>query len=62
MMDELNALLEASKKVELNDGSQKIPDGDYEAVVESVGFTESKNTGNSMIKWEYNLTRPIHVK
>lgn len=62
MMDELNALLEASKTVELNDGFDKLPDGDYEAVVESVGFTESKNTGNLMFKWEFIITGPTHVK
>lgn len=62
MMDELNALLEASKTVELNDNFDKLPDGDYEAIVESVGFTESKSSGNLMFKWEFIITGPTHAK
>lgn len=62
MMDELNALLEASKNVETTDGFSKLPDGEYEAIIESVGFTESKNSGNLMFKWEFIITGPKFIK
>lgn len=62
MMDELNALLEASKNVETTDGFSKLPDGEYEAIIESVGFTESKSSGNLMFKWEFIITGPKFIK
>lgn len=61
MMEELNALLEESKNVEIND-FEKIPDGEYDAVIESVGFTESKTSHNLMFKWEFIITGPKYAK
>ena len=56
MDKELQALLDASADVELNDYSQEVPDGSYEAEIYGVEFTESKKSGNLMFKWEFIYT------
>lgn len=62
MLEELNALLEESKTVEVNDGFDKLPDGEYEAIIEACEFCESKNSGNLMFKMEFIITGPTHAK
>ena len=52
---ELQALLDASVDVKLDDFSP-VPDGTYEAIINSVEFTESKQSGNLMFKWEFIYT------
>ena len=61
-MEELNALLEASKEVELNDEFEKTPDGEYEGVIDKCEFTESKSSGNLMFKMELIITGPKYAK
>ena len=56
MDKELQALLDASADVELNDFGQEVPDGSYEAEIYGVEFTESKKSGNLMFKWEFIYT------
>jgi hypothetical protein len=53
MDKELQALLEASADVELNDYGKEVPDGTYPATIYAVEFTESKTSGNLMFKWEF---------
>lgn len=62
MLDELNELLKASKDVEVNDSFDRTPDGEYEAVIESCEFCESKNSGNLMFKMELVITGPKFAK
>ena len=52
---ELQALLDASVDVKVDDFSP-VPDGTYEAIINSVEFTESKQSGNLMFKWEFIYT------
>lgn len=61
MLEELDKLLEASVDVELNTGDfEPIVDGTYNAVIESVGFCESKS-GNYMFKWEFIIQDKPYV-
>ena len=53
MDKELQALLEASADVEVNDFGQEVPDGTYPATIYAVEFCESKTSGNLMFKWEF---------
>ena len=53
MDKELQALLEASADVEVNDYGKEVPDGTYPATIYGVEFTESKTSGNLMFKWEF---------
>lgn len=62
MLEELNELLKASKDVEVNDNFDKTPDGEYEAIIESCEFTESKTSGNLMFKMEFIITGPAFAK
>ena len=62
MLEELNALLEASKDVEVNDGFDKIPDGEYEGIIYACEFCESKNSGNLQFKLELVITGPKFAK
>ena len=62
MLEELNALLEASKDVEINEGFDKTPDGEYEGIIDNCGFCESKNSGNLMFKIELIITGPKFAK
>lgn len=63
MLEELNALLEESKNVELNDNTfDKLPDGEYTALIDNCEFTESKNSGNLMFKMEFIITGPKFAK
>ena len=62
MLDELNALLEASKDVEINDGFDKTPDGEYEGLIYACEFCESKTSGNLMFKLELVITGPKFAK
>ena len=62
MLDELNELLKASKDVEINDGFDKTPDGEYNATIYSCEFCESKNSGNLMFKLELVITGPKYAK
>ena len=63
MLEELNALLEASKNVELNDGEfDRTPDGEYEGFIYACEFCESKNSGNLMFKLELVITGPKFAK
>ena len=63
MLDELNALLEASKDVEVNDGAfDKTPDGEYTAIIEACEFCESKTSKNLMFKVEFIITGPKYAK
>lgn len=58
MLDDLNALLEAAKELpELpGDGEyQKLPDGEYTAIIDNVKFSESKK-GSLMFVWEFIIT------
>ena len=55
MDKELQALLEASANVKVDDYSQ-VPDGTYEAIIYGVEFTESKTSGNLMFAWEFIYT------
>lgn len=52
---ELQALLDASVDVKVDDFSP-VPDGTYDAIINSVEFTESKQSGNLMFKWEFIYT------
>lgn len=52
---ELQALLDASVNVKVDDFSP-VPDGTYNAIINSVEFTESKKSGNLMFKWEFIYT------
>ena len=52
---ELQALLDASVAVKVDDYSL-VPDGTYDAIIHTVEFTESKNTGKLMFKWEFIYT------
>lgn len=61
-MEELNALLEASKDVEVNDSFDKTPDGEYEGFIYQCEFCESKNSGNLMFKLELVITGPKYAK
>lgn len=56
MDKELQALLEASADVEINDFGAEVPDGTYDATIYAVEFTESKTSGNLMFKWEFIYT------
>lgn len=61
MLEELDKLLEASVDVELNSGEfDPVEDGTYNAIIESVGFTESKS-GNYMFKWEFIIQDKPYV-
>ena len=61
MLEELDRLLEASVDVELNTGDfEPVVDGTYNAVIESVGFTTSKND-NYMFKWEFIIQDKPYV-
>ena len=62
MLDELNALLEESKNVEVTDTFEKTPDGEYTAIIDSCEFCESKNSGNLMFKMELIITGPKYAK
>lgn len=62
MLDELNALLEESKNVEVSDTFEKTPDGEYTAIIDSCEFCESKNSGNLMFKMELIITGPKYAK
>lgn len=62
MLDELNALLEESKKVEVSDSFDKTPDGEYTAIIDSCEFKESKNSGNLMFVMEFIITGPKFSK
>lgn len=53
MDKELQALLDASANVQVDDYSQDVPDGTYDASIYAVEFTESKTSGNLMFKWEF---------
>ena len=55
MDKELQALLDASANVQVDDYSQ-VADGTYEGTIYSVEFTESKKSGNLMFKWEFIYT------
>lgn len=55
MDKELQALLDASVDVQVDDYSQ-VADGTYEGTIYSVEFTESKKSGNLMFKWEFIYT------
>ena len=55
MDKELQALLDASANVQVDDFSQ-VADGTYEGTIYSVEFTESKKSGNLMFKWEFIYT------
>ena len=64
MLDDLNALLEAAKELpELPaEGEyQKLPDGDYEAIITKVEFKESKK-GNLMFVWEFIISEGEFTK
>ena len=52
---ELQALLDASVDVKVDDYSP-VPDGTYDAIIHAVEFTESKQSGNLMFKWEFIYT------
>lgn len=52
---ELQALLDKLVDVKVDDFSP-VPDGTYEAIINSVEFTESKQSGNLMFKWEFIYT------
>ena len=52
---ELQALLDASVDVKVDDFSP-VPDGTYDAIIHAVEFTESKQSGNLMFKWEFIYT------
>ena len=63
MLNELNALLEASKDIEVNDGAfDKTPDGEYTAIIEACEFCESKSSKNLMFKIEFIITGPKYAK
>lgn len=66
MMNELNALLESAKelpKKELGDGEfARLPDGEYDAVIFNVKFTESKTSGNLMFVWEFIISEGQYAK
>ena len=62
MFEELNALLEASKDVEVNDGFDKTPDGEYEGIIYACEFCESKTSKNLMFKLELVITGPKYAK
>lgn|SRR5574344_68663 len=55
MLEELNALLEASKDV-ASPSFEELPDGIYEGIVDGAEFTESKKSGNLMFKWTLKIT------
>ena len=64
MLDDLNALLEAAKELpELPaEGEyQKLPDGEYEAIISKVEFKESKK-GRLMFVWEFIITEGQFTK
>ena len=61
-MEELNALLEASKIVEVEDNFEKTPDGEYTGIINGCEFTESKSSGNLMFKLELIITGPKYAK
>lgn len=60
MLDELKDLLEESKTVELEDGFDDLPDGTYEAYIDSVEFKESQS-GNLMFEWHFIIEGPTHA-
>ena len=61
MLEELDRLLAESVDVELNTGDfEPVVDGTYNAVIESVGFTTSKND-NYMFKWEFIIQDKPYV-
>ena len=63
MLEELNALLEESKNVEVSDNNfEKTPDGEYTAIIDNCEFCESKNSGNLMFKMELIITGPKFAK
>lgn len=53
MDKELQALLDASADVEVNNYGKEVPDGTYPAIIYAVEFCESKSSGNLMFKWEF---------
>jgi hypothetical protein len=64
MLEDLNALLEAAKELpELpSEGEyQKLPDGEYQAIIDKVEFKESKS-GKLMFVWEFIITEGQYVK
>lgn len=61
-MEELDALLNASKDVEINDNFENTPDGEYEGLIYACEFCESKNSGNLMFKMELVITGPKYAK
>lgn len=64
MLEDLNALLVAAKELPDTpaDGEyQKLPDGEYDAVIDNVKFAESKK-GNIMFVWEFIITDGPFIK
>ena len=40
---------------------QSLPDGKYMVLVENLEVTESKTSGNPMVKWTFRVTSPAHL-
>ena len=62
MLEELEELWKASQADGVTEDSvDKNPDGEYNATVQDVGFTESKKNKNLMFKMEFIITGPTHA-
>lgn len=60
MKKDLDALLDLAKDLP-EESFEKLPDGNYIAVIDKVGFGESK-AGNYMFSWEFIVSEGKHTK